>query len=101
VKPTVKRRNWVYHSVVKRKPSEKKMKSINWNQMSELGLIERINREVLHPLGLAICRQVESGVSEKVIVADDGVFEYGPEINSKPLTYEQVQKKLKEFENAK
>ena len=73
------------------------MKSINWNQMSDLGLIERINREVLHPLGLAICRNVDKGVSEKVLVADDGVFEYSPEIGSKPLTYEQIQEKLREL----
>lgn len=77
------------------------MKSINWNQMSELGLIERINREILHPLGLAVSREVESGVSKKVFVAGDGVFEYASEINSKPLTYDQIQEKLKEFDNVK
>ena len=65
--------------------------------MSDLGLIERINREILHPLGLAISREVESGISEKVFIAGDGVFEYAPEIKSKPLTYEQIQEKLKEL----
>lgn len=53
------------------------MKTINWNQMSELGLIERINREILHPLGLAISRNPENGCSEAIFVADDGVWEYG------------------------
>lgn len=70
------------------------MKTINWNQMSELGLIERINREVLHPLGLAMSRDVGTGVSEKVFVSDDGVFEYAPEINNKPLSKEQISEKL-------
>ncbi|WP_436718977.1 DUF7415 domain-containing protein, partial [Vibrio cholerae] len=37
------------------------MKCIDWNKMSELGLIEKINREILHPLGLAITRNVETG----------------------------------------
>ncbi|HGK7310691.1 TPA: hypothetical protein ACJ51G_000661 [Aeromonas hydrophila subsp. hydrophila] len=32
------------------------MKCINWNQASELGLIVRINREILHPLGLSMSR---------------------------------------------
>lgn len=31
-----------------------KITEINWNQASEMGLIERINTEILHPLGLAI-----------------------------------------------
>lgn len=53
------------------------MKKINWNQMSELGLIERINREILHPLGLAVSRNPENGSSEAILVADDGVWEYG------------------------
>lgn len=42
------------------------MKSINWNQMSELGLIERINREILHPIGLAISRNPDTGSSDSV-----------------------------------
>lgn len=52
------------------------MKTINWNQMSELGLIQRINSEILHPLGLAMSRNVESGVSEEILIADDGFWEY-------------------------
>lgn len=32
------------------------MKCINWNQASELGLVVRINREILHPLGLSMSR---------------------------------------------
>lgn len=32
------------------------MKTINWSQASELGLIVRINREILHTLGLSMSR---------------------------------------------
>jgi hypothetical protein len=27
------------------------VKAINWNQLAELGLMARINQEILHPLG--------------------------------------------------
>lgn len=38
--------------------------------MSELGLVERINREICHPLGLAISRNPETGFSEWISVKD-------------------------------
>ena len=72
------------------------MKKINWNQMSELGLIERINREVLHPMGLAVSRCPKSGHSEAILIADDGVFEYG-DIQTKVLSNEEVKRKLAIF----
>lgn len=49
---------------------------IDWNTMSKLGLIARINAEILHPLGLAMARCQGSGFSEFVLVADDGIYEY-------------------------
>lgn len=52
------------------------MKSIDWNTMSELGLIRRINTEVLHPLGLAMSRTPETGHSESILISDDGIWEY-------------------------
>jgi len=52
------------------------MKTINWNDMSKLGLIRRINEEILHPLGLAMSRNIETGTSEEIFVADDGIWEY-------------------------
>lgn len=52
------------------------MKERDWNDLSKLGLLKRINHEMLHPLGLAISRNPKTGVSEKILVADDGIWEY-------------------------
>lgn len=71
------------------------MKTIDWNTMSEFGLIKRINTEILHPLGLAISRNPENGVSESILVADDGVWEYSEKIkNQKVMTDEEIKEKL-------
>lgn len=70
------------------------MKSIDWNQMSELGLIERINREILHPLGLAVSRELETGHSVAIFVADDGIWEYHEDLPSTILTDEDVKSRL-------
>ena len=61
------------------------MKSIDWNTASKLGLIERINKEILHPLGLAMTRTVETGVSDRLLVAPDKVFEYDDSVKLKPV----------------
>ena len=61
------------------------MKKIDWNQASELGLVERINAEVLHPLGLAMARNLDDGTSPCVLVADDRVFEYDNGYTRKPV----------------
>lgn len=50
---------------------------LDWNELSRLGLLERINREILHPLGLAACRDVESGNSLGALVSTDGAWSYG------------------------
>lgn len=61
------------------------MKVIDWNEISRLGLHERINREIMHPLGLAIYRVVETGTSPGAYVSSDGAFEYAnPTTPSKP-----------------
>ncbi|WP_459567002.1 DUF7415 domain-containing protein, partial [Enterobacter hormaechei] len=39
------------------------MKYVDFNTLSEMGLVWRINREILHPLGLALSRDVETGSS--------------------------------------
>lgn len=38
-------------------------KKIDWNKLSELGIIYKINKEVLHPIGLSLYRDPETGVS--------------------------------------
>jgi hypothetical protein len=73
------------------------MKTIDWNQASDLGLIERINSEILHPLGLAMTRDPDTGISDRLLVSDDGAWEYGPDRVSKILTDEDVRKKLIEI----
>lgn len=71
------------------------MNSIDWNKASELGLIERINKEILHPLGLAMCRNPEEGNSACLLIADDGVFTYCDTIELKPvLTKEEIAEKI-------
>lgn len=60
-----------------------KPKYIDWNEISRRGLIERINREIMHPLGLAVCREVETGQSPGALVSQDGPFCY-PEDQQKP-----------------
>lgn len=74
------------------------MKAINWNQMSELGLIEKINREMLHPLGLAMSRNSETGASYGVFVADDGVFAYSNNFRSRILSDEELKQKLADLQ---
>ncbi len=65
--------------------------------MSELGLIERINREILHPLGLAISRDAEIGISAEVLVASDGVFSYPEDFPTTVLSDDQIKEKLAEM----
>lgn len=52
----------------------------DWNQLSALGLIVRINAEILHPLGLAIFRDPASGISAGAMIAPDGKWEYAPDV---------------------
>lgn len=57
-----------------------KSKIIDWNEISRLGLLERINREIMHPLGYAVCREVESGRSPGALVSDDGPWVYPDQV---------------------
>lgn len=52
------------------------MKRIDWNEASRQGLVERINTEILHPLGLAMFRTPEDGASPGLLIAEDGKWEY-------------------------
>lgn len=73
------------------------MKVINWNDASELGLIEKINREILHPVGLAMSRNQETGGSDSLLVADDGGWEYSPEIKPKEINGNELKKRIAEM----
>lgn len=52
------------------------MRYVDFNTLSEMGLVWRINREILHPLGLALSRDVETGSSPGALIADDGVWHF-------------------------
>jgi hypothetical protein len=60
------------------------MKVIDWNELSRRGLLMRINREIMHPLGLAICRIPETGVSPRAIVSPDGPFVFVDDVRLSP-----------------
>lgn len=67
---------------------------IDWNVVSKFGLLERINSEILHPMGLAICLN-SNGVSEGVLVSIDGVFEYPEDNSDRPkLTDEEIKSNI-------
>lgn len=53
---------------------------VDWNELSRRGLLVRINREILHPLGLAVCRDVETGSSPGALVSPDGEWAYPDDI---------------------
>jgi len=57
------------------------MDTIDWNEISRRGLLVRINREIMHPLGLAIVRIPETGTSPGALVSDDGPFVYPERFN--------------------
>lgn len=68
-----------------KKATNDKEVRIDWNFASTLGLIERINSELLHPLGLAMCRDVSTGVSPYLLVAEDKVWTYSPDFKPLPV----------------
>jgi len=65
--------------------------------MSSLGLIERINTEILHPLGLAMSRDPDTGISKDIFVADDGFWEYESNRKTTIISNEEIKEKLKVF----
>ena len=44
---------------------------LNFKQLSDFGLIAEINTKILHPLGLALCYDHDTGVSNGAIIAND------------------------------
>lgn len=57
-----------------------KIEWIDWNEISRRGLLERINREIMHPLGLAVARDVESGASPGAMVSPGGAWCYPEDV---------------------
>ena len=55
---------------------DEKLQLVDWNELSRRGLIVRINREILHPLGLAVCRDTGTGMSPGALVSPDGTWVY-------------------------
>lgn len=65
---------------------EKPLELLDWNELSKRGLIRRINTEILHPLGLAMNRVPETGISTGAYVSPDGLWEYPVEAKKpKPI----------------
>lgn len=56
---------------------------VSWNELSARGLIVRINKEILHPVGLAVFRDPKTGISQGALIAPDGVWEYDQSISVK------------------
>ncbi len=63
-----------------------KFETIDWNEISKRGLLVRINREIMHPLGLAVCRDPETGMSPGAIVSDDGPWIYPDDMDAQSST---------------
>jgi hypothetical protein len=57
---------------------------IDWNELSRRGLLKRINQEIMHPLGLAICRIPETGESPGALVSPDGPFVFADDVRLSP-----------------
>ncbi|MGK0703309.1 DUF7415 domain-containing protein [Yokenella regensburgei] len=56
---------------------------MSWNELSARGLIIRINKEILHPIGLAVFRDQKTGISQGALISPDGVWEYDQSISVK------------------
>lgn len=79
------------------------MKEINWNDLSEMGLVFRINNEILHPLGLAVFYETTTGRSAGALVSEDG-WTYSKSIMDKMsvkisamAAYEEIQSEICDF----
>ena len=59
--------------------------------------MQRINREILHPLGLAVSRNPDSGNSEAIFIADDGIFSYAESIKPVVITDDEIRTRIAEM----
>jgi hypothetical protein len=72
-----------------------KMEEIDWNEIAKRGLLKRINREIMHPLGLAVYRDPDTGVSGGALIAPDGKWVYAEDAEP-----ENLDEAVKVFEQA-
>lgn len=73
------------------------LKTVDWNQLSELGLQERINRQVLLPLGLGITRLTSNGTSPGCVVAENGGQFYFTGETKDVLTDDQIRARIQQM----
>lgn len=63
---------------------------VDFNFLSDYGIIYKINKEILHPLGLALSRE-EDGTSKGCILAPDLIWEYDDD------AHQRNEKKFEDF----
>lgn len=63
----------------KKMQTKSQIKFLSFNRMSQLGILYKINKEVLHPLGIALTRDQDLNCSFGCIVANDGIFNFDKE----------------------
>lgn len=75
-------------------------KYIDWNEISRRGLLVRINREIMHPLGLAVARDPATGQSPGALCSADGEgFMFAGEDCAQPTPVEALRALLKLYED--
>lgn len=79
------------------------MKYVDWNVLAKLGLVKRINNEILHPLGLSVSYNPETGISEYILIdEEDWNWEYS-NVKINQLPKEEIKqvilKNMKDFDN--
>lgn len=71
--------------------------TVDFKTLSDMGLVYAINK-LLHPMGLALMYDPNTGESEGAMLADDGSWEYGPEVeascSAKLLAFTQLKAKM-------
>lgn len=58
------------------------MSMVDFKTLSDMGLVFAINK-LLHPFGLALSYDPDTGESEGALVADDGKWEYSAEVEKR------------------
>ena len=53
---------------------------MDWNELSEMGLIVALNFSIFHPRGLALARDPHTGESPYLLRVEDDIWEYTPDI---------------------